>query len=102
VYKHVFDEIEKDDTPYYETDERPPSFGNSNSTHDDVHLFYSYWQSYSTPKTYMYIGKYSTLDAPNRRVSRLMEKENNKLREAAKKQRNQEVRVSYLLQLFRS
>ncbi len=32
-------------------------------------------------------------DAPNRRVQRLMEKENKKLREAAKKKTNETVRV---------
>ena len=34
------------------------------------------------------------LQAPNRRVQRLMEKENKKLRSAAKKKRNETVRVS--------
>ncbi len=35
-----------------------------------------------------------SVQAPNRRVQRLMEKENKKLRDAAKKKRNEAVRVS--------
>ena len=39
----------------------------------------------------------SSCQAPNRRVQRLMEKENKKLRSAARKKRNETVRVSHPL-----
>jgi len=95
VYRRVFDEIVKEDTPYCEDgQEKPPSFGYSNSPFEDVHAFYSHWESYVTPKTYSFLDEYNTLEAPNRRISRLMEKENKKVRDSAKKKRNEEIRVS--------
>ena len=39
-------------------------------------------------------------DAPNRRVQRAMEKENKKIRETAKRERNETVRVSNLHLLY--
>ncbi|KAI1303080.1 DnaJ -like protein subfamily C member 21 [Halotydeus destructor] len=94
VYRTLFDDLIKEDMPYYEDDTKmPPSFGNSKTPHEEVHEFYSHWQSYSTPKTYGYLVKYSSMDAPNRRVLRLIEKENSKLRDAARKERNQEVKM---------
>lgn len=56
-------------------------------------MFYSHWLSYCTLKSYVWVEKYDTREAPNRRVSRLMEKENKKLRDQAKKKRNEEVRA---------
>ena len=41
----------------------------------------------------MWVEKYDLREAPERRVRRLMEAENKKLRDAAKKERNEEVRV---------
>ena len=72
------------------------SVGNSQSDYDDVvHAFYAFWQSYFTRKPYYWVDKYDLRDAPNRRVQRLMEKENKKLRDAAKKQRNETVKVYF-------
>ena len=42
------------------------------------------------------MNKFDLRDAPNRRVQRAMEKENKKIREAAKRERNETVRVSQL------
>lgn len=57
-------------------------------------MFYSYWLSFSTCKSYAWEDKYELKQAPNRRVQRLMEKENKKLRDAGRKKRNEVVRVS--------
>jgi DnaJ family protein A protein 5 len=95
VYRRVFEEIVKEDLPYFDEDqakEMPPGFGDADTPYPDVHAFYSHWQSYSTPKTFAWVFEYDTHHAPNRRVSRLMEKENNKLRDAEKKKRNDDVR----------
>lgn len=95
IYRFVFDALTKEDLPYQEeSDPVPPSFGNAKTPYEEVHTFYSHWQAYSTPKTYMYLGEFNVSDAPNRRILRLMEKDNNKLRDTAKKERNQEIRVS--------
>ena len=58
-----------------------------------VGKFYGYWESYCTAKSYVWTEKYDTREAPNRQVRRLMEQDNKKLRDKAKKERNEEVRV---------
>ncbi len=56
--------------------------------------FYAYWSNYCTLRSYVWKEEHDTHDALDRRVRRLMEQENKKLRDKAKKERNDEVRVS--------
>ncbi|VDM50525.1 unnamed protein product [Toxocara canis] len=60
--------------------------------------FYGFWQSFSTARSFTWLDKYDIRDAPNRYVVRAMEKENKKLRDAGKKERNEEIRqlVAYV------
>lgn len=100
VYREVFEKIAEEDRSYKESttkseEENPPCFGTSTSPYSEVHQFYAYWQSYCTSKSFVWLDKYNILDAPNRRVARLIEKENKKIRDAAKKKRNEEIRVSF-------
>ncbi|CAG2161523.1 unnamed protein product [Oppiella nova] len=96
VYRNLFNAIADEDVPFRDEgvadDELPPPFGDSKSPYSDVHRFYSYWMSYCTPKAYYYLDKYQASDAPNRRVARLIDKENKKIRDSAKKKRNEEIR----------
>lgn len=93
VYRKVFEELMREELPYEEEDDvTPPGFGNSTSDYNDVHAFYSYWSSFCTKKTFDHLMKYDVLEAPNRRTLRAMEKENVKIREMAKKMRNDSVR----------
>ncbi|XP_054163091.1 dnaJ homolog subfamily C member 21-like [Oppia nitens] len=96
VYRNLFKTIADEDLPFRDSDDKDyeeiPEFGNSKTPYSDVHQFYSYWMSYCTAKTYSYFDKYNILDAPNRRVARLIEKENKKIRDAARKKRNEEIR----------
>lgn len=57
--------------------------------------FYAYWQSYCTFKPYSWLDKFTpdALKEVPRRIQRLMEKENKKFRDAARKQRNDEIRA---------
>ncbi|ORX97289.1 hypothetical protein BCR34DRAFT_628636 [Clohesyomyces aquaticus] len=58
-----------------------PSFGHKHDTYDDVvKTFYAAWAGFSTQKTFAWMDVYRLSDAPDRRVRRLMEKENNKHR----------------------
>ena len=75
-----------------ETELEYPSFGNSSSPDEVWQEFYAFFSCYSTTRTYTWLDKYDTRQAENRRVSRLMEKENKKERDAAKKERNEAVR----------
>lgn len=95
VYSNVFRIIAKEDAKFA-TDEdlEIPEFGTSSSDYEEVvQPFYAFWQSYSTLKSYVWLEKYNIKEAPNRRVQRLMEKDNKKIRDAAKKERNEEVRA---------
>ncbi|KAI0467234.1 DnaJ domain-containing protein [Xylaria cf. heliscus] len=69
-----------------------PSFGES--ADDDVvaKAFYSRWSNFSTRLGFSWKDKWRLSDAPDRRVRRLMEKENKKLREDAIRAFNDAVR----------
>lgn len=103
IYRDVFKKIDAEDQPFREQgssdDEWMPSFGNSQSSYnDEVHEFYSAWQSYCTQLSYVWESQYDVKEAPNRRVARMIEKENKKERDKHKKKRNELVRelVAYV------
>ncbi|EEQ35542.1 hypothetical protein McanMca71_003046 [Microsporum canis] len=58
-----------------------PSFGRKDDPPDSVRRFYSAWSSFATKKSYAWKDLYKYSEAPDRRVRRLMEKENRRLRE---------------------
>lgn len=61
-----------------------PSFGHKDDTYETggvVRNFYNVWGGFATVKSFASLDLYRTSDAPDRRVRRLMEKENQKLRE---------------------
>ncbi|CAG5130248.1 unnamed protein product [Candidula unifasciata] len=96
VYSKVFESLAEEDyafMPERKADEEFPKFGNSQSDYDEVvGPFYAFWSSFCTSKSYVWEEKYDTREAPDRRCRRAMEAENKKLREAAKKERNEEIR----------
>lgn len=95
VYRKVFDEIIKEESMYFDADENCdqfPRFGDRSTEYSDVHAFYSFWSAYNTRKSFLNVMKYDTREAENRREARAMEKENNKLREVKRKNRNNEIR----------
>lgn len=70
-----------------------PCFGNSKSKYEDtVRPFYAFWSGFCTNLTFDHLDKYNTTEAENRRILRAMEKENRKLKDQAKKERNSTVR----------
>ncbi|XP_075226551.1 uncharacterized protein LOC142327403 [Lycorma delicatula] len=95
VYREVFNKIAAEDSEYQtegDSDFDLPNFGKSNSPFEDVKCFYGYWQSYCTKKSYSWLDPYDVRTAQNRKVARIIEKENKKARDKAKKTRNEEVR----------
>ncbi|KAI2807426.1 DnaJ sub C member 21 [Blomia tropicalis] len=90
VYRNLFDEIIDQEIPHKNVDEEfnLPRFGNSTTDVDEVKAFYDVWQSFSTAFSFSNLDRYDIRDAPNRRVVRLMEKENKKIRDEARKNRN--------------
>lgn len=98
VFTHVFTTIAEEDAEFVSISEdfiaEVPSFGKSDSEYEGcVEYFYAYWQSFCTKKTFSWCNKYDIMQAPNRRTLRAMEKENKKVRNEMKKERNEEVRA---------
>ncbi|GLD95113.1 hypothetical protein PINS_up003738 [Pythium insidiosum] len=69
-----------------------PALGRRDTAIADVLVFYQHWKSYVSQRTFAWVDEYKTTDAPTRQIRRAMEKENKKLRDAAKKAFTSEVR----------
>ena len=70
-----------------------PEFGLTKDDYEDVvRPFYAAWTGFATRKSYAWKDQYRLSDAPDRRIRRLMEKENKKLREEAIQEFNDAVR----------
>lgn len=71
-----------------------PTFGHKDDEHDDVvKQFYNAWANFATVKSFAWRDKYRLSEAPDRRVRRLMEKENNAARQDGIREFNEAVRV---------
>ena len=70
-----------------------PSFGHADDTYDDVaRPFYAVWNGFATKKSFSWKDVYRYSEAPDRRVRRMMEKENKYFREEGAREFNDAVR----------
>ncbi|KAH8397007.1 hypothetical protein KR215_007519 [Drosophila sulfurigaster] len=95
VYRDVFNNIASEDLEFMDSDDElgAPQFGNADSSYEDVvGPFYAYWMSYSTKKTYEWLCPYDVREIKERFILRKVEKEMKKIVQAARKERNEEVR----------
>lgn len=70
-----------------------PSFGHADDSYEDVvKPFYSAWNGFATSKTFSWKDVYRYGEAPDRRVRRMMEKENRRFRDEAIREFNDAVR----------
>ncbi|KAG0575623.1 hypothetical protein KC19_5G017900 [Ceratodon purpureus] len=69
-----------------------PELGGRDTPYQSVYSFYRYWQGFSSVKDFGWCDKYDVLQAPNRKVRRLMEEENNKVRKRERREFNNSVR----------
>ncbi|KAE8257205.1 hypothetical protein A4X13_0g2510 [Tilletia indica] len=58
-----------------------------------VREFYKVWSNFVSEKSFVWMDSYQTNQAPDRNVKRLMEKENKRIREQARKEYNETVRA---------
>ncbi|EUC39960.1 hypothetical protein COCMIDRAFT_10060 [Bipolaris oryzae ATCC 44560] len=71
-----------------------PSFGHKEDTYDGVvRDFYAAWNGFATAKNFAWLDMYQLSHAPDRRTRRLMEKENQKLRDDGRREFNDAVRT---------
>jgi DnaJ homolog subfamily A member 5 len=109
VYRRLFQRLEEEEEEAWRNDPSEelesftpyPAFGNSKmpvlpteTSPDCARDFYNSWSNFSTAKSFRWFDKWRLSEAPNRRVKRVMETENKKLRNAARKEYNDTVRVS--------
>lgn len=95
VYAEVFSKLTTEEIDFLDDPEdviKIPKFGNSTTEYEQVHEFYSFWTAFSTNKSYVWLDQYEIKQGDNRRVIKLMEKENNKIRQKARRERNEEIR----------
>lgn len=70
-----------------------PSFGHATDKYEEVvRPFYALWNGFATKKTFSWKDVYKYSEAPDRRVRRLMEKENRRSREDGIREFNETVR----------
>ncbi|KAA6408860.1 MAG: Heat shock N-terminal [Lasallia pustulata] len=70
-----------------------PSFGHADDSYDDVvRPFYTVWNGFTSSKTFSWKDVYRYGEAPDRRVRRMMEKENKRFRDEAIREFNDAVR----------
>lgn len=95
VYRQVFSSLLAEETLYFDVDtDGTPTFGRSDSDYANVvRPFYSFWCGFNTHKPFGWLDEYDVRQAPNRRVAKLMEKENKKIRDKARKERNDEIQA---------
>lgn len=95
IYRNVFEKVAKEDMDFMEDKEefcQIPSFGNSQTDYENVAKFYAFWSNYATKKSYVWLDPYNVTDIRDRRYLKAVEKENKKVRQQAKKERNEEIR----------
>lgn len=95
VYSEVFSKLTSEEADHLEDPEdikKIPQFGNSTTPYEQINEFYAYWMSFATNKSFVWLDQFEISQGDNRRVIKLMEKENNKIRQKARKERNEEIR----------
>ncbi|KAJ7674172.1 hypothetical protein B0H17DRAFT_1161784 [Mycena rosella] len=97
VYRSVFARLQAEEALISDADY--PSFGYSTWTwvpatkdSDAARAFYAVWTNFATAKDFAWTDQWNLTEAPDRRVRRLMEKDNKKAREDARREYNDTVR----------
>lgn len=67
-------------------------FGDENSTKEEVYKFFKDWEGFSSIKKFAFVDVYDPRDAPNRRIKRLIENDNNRARNRERNKFNDKVR----------
>lgn len=95
TYRMVFEKLIQEELEFLDDKDEfldVPTFGNSKTEFEKVSEFYAYWSNYSTKKSYVWLDPFNIKEIKERRYFKLVEKENKKVRQKAKKERNEEIR----------
>ncbi|XP_055541276.1 dnaJ homolog subfamily C member 21 [Wyeomyia smithii] len=96
VYGEVFNTIASEEIEFLDDEEEfdaIPKFGNSKSDYDtEVRQFYGYWEGFCTKKSYAWLNPHNINEIRDRRILKVIEKDNKKVQQKARKERNEEIR----------
>lgn len=97
VYGDIFDKIYMNEVNFSRKlgvgdVKEAPVLGNLKSPYTQVNAFYGYWLGFVTVMDFVWVDEYDSKAGENRKVRRLMEEENKKLRRKAKREYNETVR----------
>uniref|UniRef100_A0A6B2EB98 DnaJ homolog subfamily C member 21 n=1 Tax=Phlebotomus kandelakii TaxID=1109342 RepID=A0A6B2EB98_9DIPT len=96
VYGEIFEKLASEEIEFLENEEDYdliPKFGTSKSDYEEiVHPFYAFWQSFCTKKSYAWLSPHNIHDIRDRRILKAIEKENKKVQQKARRERNEEIR----------
>lgn len=96
IFRNVFEQLATEEIEHLESEndyEAIPRFGDSTSDYESVvQPFYAYWQSFCTAKSYAWLSEHNITEIRDRRILKVVEKENKKLQQKARKERNEEIR----------
>ncbi|MBW0487163.1 hypothetical protein O181_026878 [Austropuccinia psidii MF-1] len=100
IYRNLFDQVSLEEkVARNDSVNIFPSFGTSESSYDQdlngskaLKHFYSIWSNFGTQKTFEWIEPHHVSHQTDRRMKRLIEKENQRARENARKEYNETVR----------
>ncbi|CAE6512485.1 unnamed protein product [Rhizoctonia solani] len=107
IYRGLFDRLSAEEATWSSLNGvsiEYPAFGDANTPWvsptkkkgDDTlyaSMFYRAWTSFATAKDFSWHDAWNTAEAPDRRIRRLMERDNKKARDDAKKEYNETVRT---------
>uniref|UniRef100_A0A182RRC1 DnaJ homolog subfamily C member 21 n=1 Tax=Anopheles funestus TaxID=62324 RepID=A0A182RRC1_ANOFN len=96
VYADIFDKLATEEVEFLDTEEEfetIPKFGNSQSDYETiVRTFYGYWEGFCTKKSYAWLNPHNVAEIRDRRILKAIEKDNKKVQQKARKERNEEIR----------
>ncbi|KAL4242766.1 Multifunctional chaperone and stress response protein [Abortiporus biennis] len=105
IYRNLFSRLAHDESQFNDelisSSSSLPSFGEStwpwmepskDAADHAARTFYNYWLHFSTAKDFAWAEQWNLNEAPERRVRRLMEKDNKKARDDARKEYNETIR----------
>ncbi|KAG8772046.1 hypothetical protein FRC15_003012 [Serendipita sp. 397] len=100
IYRNLFTRLALEEAQHSDGIDHWPNFGDSTwpwapeNKDDDraARRFYNAWLSFSTEKEFSWMDSWNVNEAPDRKVRRLMERDNKKARDDGKKEYNDAVR----------
>ena len=94
VYGALFAKLDEEEEMEEEVGtvhEAAAQFGDENATKEEVYAFYREWEGFSSIKKFTYVDVYDPREAPNRRIKRLIDNDNNKARARERNKFNDKV-----------